>query len=140
MSKLTPKEYVDIMLKNDRFSRWLGLEIMEIRDGYCQLKMAIKKPMLNGFGIVHGGIIFSMADSAFAFASNGGGRISVALDVSISFTKSGVEGDLLFVIAKEEYSGYKTGLYTVRIENEQGELIALFKGNVYRTSKTLDQS
>jgi acyl-CoA thioesterase len=94
--------------------------------------------MLNGFGMVHGGILFSASDSAFAFACNSHGRISVALDVSISFTKSALLDDQLFVEAIELHLGKKTAVYDIRTTNHKGELIALFKGTCYRTSKELD--
>lgn len=140
MANKSPREYVDLMLEKDHFSRWLGIEVIDVKKGYSKLKMTIKKDMLNGFGIVHGGIVFSFADSAFAFASNGYGRISVALDVSISFTKATREGDVLFAEAVEQDLGYKTGLYMVEIRNIDQELVALFKGNVYRTSKVLGET
>ena len=110
----TARQNIDIMLSNDHFSKWLGIELIDLKIGYCKIRMKIKKEMLNGFGIVHGGILFSFADSAFAFASNGNGRISVALDTSISFTKSVKLDEIIFAEAKEQYSGYKTGLYWLK--------------------------
>jgi acyl-CoA thioesterase len=91
--------------------------------------------MLNGFNIIHGGVLFSAADSAFAFACNSHGILTVALDVSISFAKSAQSGDLMTVEAREVHLGSKIGIYDVRTTNERGELIALFKGTAYRTSK-----
>jgi acyl-CoA thioesterase len=123
------------MMKNDRFSRWLGLEVDECATGYCKLHYRITEDMINGFHTVHGGILFSAADSAFAFACNSHGILAVALDVSISFTRPARAGDLLTVEARELYVGNKTGLYEVRTTNAEGELIALFKGTSYRTSK-----
>ncbi len=93
--------------------------------------------MLNGFGIVHGGIVFSAADSAFAFACNSHGRLSVALDVQISFMRSAKEGDTLFVDCKEIHLGNKTGFYDTSITNEQNEIVATFKSTSYRTSKNV---
>jgi len=131
------KEHIDIMLKNDHFSKWLGIEVMELDKGYSKCEMSIKKDMLNGFGMVHGGVIFSLADSAFAFASNGEGRISVALEVSISFTKAVNLNDILIAEAKEINSTYRTGLYMVEVRNQLNEIISIFKGTVFRTSKNL---
>jgi acyl-CoA thioesterase len=126
---------LDIMLERDRFSAWLGLVIDEIGAGYCKLHYTIREDMLNGFDIVHGGILFSAADSAFAFACNSHGRITVALDVTITFTRPGKAGDRMTVEAKEVYLGNKTSVYDIRTSNEAGQLVALFKGTAYRTSK-----
>jgi acyl-CoA thioesterase len=131
---LSPEQVLAIMLEKDRFSHWLGLEIDEVSIGYCKLHYTIRDEMLNGFDKVHGGILFSAADSAFAFACNSHGRITVALDVSITFTRPAKAGDKLTVEAKEVYLGDKTGVYDIRTTNEEGKLIAMFKGTAYRTS------
>lgn len=131
----SPRTIVAAMMAGDRFSQWLGLEIDECAIGYCKLHYRITADMVNGFHTVHGGILFSAADSAFAFACNSHGVLTVALDVSITFTRPCRIGDLLIVEAKELYLGNKTGLYEVRTTNEAGELVALFKGTAYRTSK-----
>jgi acyl-CoA thioesterase len=131
----TPARILQLMLEKDHFSRWLGLEIDEIGPGYCRLHYRVTEAMLNGFHIAHGGVLFSAADSAFAFACNSYGILTVALDVSINFTRPARSGDLLFVEAREEYLGDKTGIYDVRTTNQSGELVALFKGTAYRTSK-----
>jgi acyl-CoA thioesterase len=130
----SPEQVLAIMLERDRFTRWLGLEIDEISAGYCKLHYTIREDMLNGFESVHGGILFSAADSAFAFACNSHGRITVALDVSITFTRPAKTGDKLTVEAKEVYLGNKTGVYDIRTTNDEGKLVALFKGTAYRTS------
>jgi len=132
---LTPAQITAHMLERDSFSRWLGLEIDESGEGYCRLHYRINDQMLNGFGIVHGGVLFSAADSAFAFACNSHGVVTVALDVSITFTRPATSGDLLFVEAREVHLGNKTGVYDIRTTNEAGELVALFKGTAWRTSK-----
>src|SRR5882757_3736008 len=93
----SPAEVLAIMMERDRFSAWLGLAIDEIGAGYCKLHYTIREDMLNGFDIVHGGELFSAADSAFAFACNSHGRITVALDVSITFTRPGKIGEKLTV-------------------------------------------
>ena len=122
------------MLDKDHFSRWLGIVVDEYREGYCRLHYTITQEMLNGFGIVHGGVVFAAADSAFAFACNSHGRISVALDVSISFVRAAKEGEVLTITAKEIHTGNKTSFYDIIIANETGETVALFKGTAYRTS------
>lgn len=135
---MTPQEVIDIMTRRDEFSRWLGLEIDAIDTGYCKLHYTVKREMLNGFGNIHGGILFSAADSAFAFACNSHGIITVALDVSITFTAPAKEGDLLSVEAKELHLGNKTGLYDMRTTNAEGKLVAVFKGTAYRTGKPVE--
>jgi acyl-CoA thioesterase len=125
------------MLEKDSFSKWLGLEITEYHEGYCKLKYIIRDEMLNGHGSVHGGIIFSAADSAFAFACNSQNIISVALDVHITFVRSAKAGDNLTVEARELHLGNKISLYDISTKNEAGELIAAFKGTAYRTGKEL---
>ena len=134
---MSPAEITALMMEKDRFSQWMGLVVDESGSGYCRLHYRITDQMLNGFGIVHGGIVFSAADSAFAFACNSHGSITVALDVSISFTRPANPGDLLTVEARELYLGNRTGLYEIRTTNEAGELVALFKGTAYRTSATV---
>jgi acyl-CoA thioesterase len=133
--KKSPEEVLKVMLKRDRFTEWLGLRIDEHRQGYCKLHYVVTDTMLNGFDNIHGGILFSAADSAFAFACNSHGIITVALDVTISFTQPAKAGDLLIVEAIEVYLGNKIGIYDVRTTNEKGELVALFKGTAFRTSK-----
>jgi acyl-CoA thioesterase len=131
---LSPEQVLAVMLERDRFTRWLGLEIDKIGAGRCQLHYTIREDMLNGFENVHGGILFSAADSAFAFACNSHGRITVALDVSITFTRPAKAGDRMMVEAKEVYLGNKTSVYDIRTINQKGELVAMFKGTAYRTS------
>src|SRR5882762_2106524 len=114
----SPQQVLDIMLSKDKFTKWLGLQVDEIGPGYCRLQYIVNEDMLNGFSNIHGGILFSAADSAFAFACNSHGRITVALDVSISFTRPATTGEKLTVEAKEVYLGNKTSVYDVRTTNE----------------------
>jgi len=130
----SPEEVLNIMLKKDRFTEWLGLQIIEIGKGYCKLQYRITEDMMNGFNSIHGGILFASADSAFAFACNSYGHLTVALDATIHFTKPAKTGELLQVEAVEVFLGNKIGIYDVRTTNEKDELIALFKGTAYRTS------
>lgn len=121
------------MLAKDNFSKWLGIVVDEYKEGYCRLHYAIRPEMLNGFGIVHGGIVFSAADSAFAFACNSHGRISVALDVHISFIKAVKVGTVLTVEAREIHTGNKTSFYDVSVRSDSGGVVAMFKGTAFRT-------
>ncbi len=128
---------VDHMMQKDLFSQWLGIQIIEIKEGYSKLKMLVRKEMVNGFDIVHGGIAFSLADSAFAFACNNRNNLSVALDTSINFIKPVHVGDELIAEAKEIHNGKSTGLYHVTITNQKNHTVAIFKGTCFRTNKSL---
>jgi acyl-CoA thioesterase len=136
-NNILAREVVDHMMDHDYFSQWMGIEVLEIREGYSRIKMTIRNEMVNGFGIVHGGIPFSMADSAFAFACNNRNNLSVALDVTISFTKAMHIGDTLTAEAKEIHNGRSTGVYLITISNQKDEQVAFFKGTCFRTGKTL---
>lgn len=131
---ISPEEVLQIMLKSDRFTEWLGLQIIQIGKGYCKLQFRVTSDMMNGFNRIHGGVLFAAADSAFAFACNSYGQLTVALDASVSFTKPAKTGELLEVEAVEVFLGNKIGIYDVRTTNENNELVALFKGTAYRTS------
>ena len=131
------KEVVGFMMKEDRFSQWLGIEVEEITEGYSRIKMVIREEMINGLGIIHGGVTFSLADSAFAFACNNRNNLSVALDTAINFLKPVHVGDTLIAEAKEIHNGRSTGLYQVVITNQHQQQVALFKGTCFRTNKTL---
>lgn len=128
---------VDHMMKYDLFSQWLGIEVLNITEGYSKIRMTVREEMINGFGIVHGGIAFSLADSAFAFACNNRNNLSVALDTSINFTKPVHVGDILTAEAKELHNGKSTGLYHITISNQKDHVVALFKGTCFRTNKSL---
>jgi acyl-CoA thioesterase len=130
-------EVVAHMMREDLFSQWLGIEVMEIREGYSKIKMTLRREMINGFGVIHGGIAFSLADSAFAFACNNRNNLSMALDTSITFTKATQPGDVLTAEAKELHNGRSTGLYLINVMNQNQEQVALFKGTCFRTGKTL---
>lgn len=129
---------VDAMYQNDHFSQWLGIVRVEEGPGKCVLKMTVRREMLNGFGIAHGGISYSLADSALAFASNSHGHKAVSIETSISHTIQVKEGDVLTAVAEEKTRTNKIGIYEVTIKNQREELVALFKGIVYRTSKEWD--
>src|SRR5882757_11110609 len=128
---------VSHMMENDYFSQWMGVTVLEVREGYSKIKMTIRKEMVNGFGIVHGGLPFSLADSAFAFACNNRNNLSVALDVTITFTKAVNIGDVLTAEAKEIHNGRSTGVYLITVTNQNDEHVALFKGTCFRTGKQL---
>lgn len=125
------------MTENDLFSKWLGIKILDVKEGYSKTQMEVREEMMNGLGIVHGGIAFSLADSTFAFACNNRNNLSVALDTSINFLKPVHVGDTLIAEAKEIHNGKSTGLYHITIFNQRDHLVAVFKGTCFRTGKKL---
>ena len=129
------QEVVEKMLGNDPFSQWLGIQKVSVEPGKCVLKMKVKKEMLNGFGILHGGVSFSLADSAFAFASNSRGRKAFSIDNNISYLHKVSEGEELVAKAEEISLSEKIGIYQVTITNQDQQLVAVFKGTVYRSSE-----
>ena len=133
----TANTIIKHVLLKDKFSQWLGIELIEIKEGYSKIKMQVREEMLNGLDVVHGGIAFSLADSAFAFACNSRNNLSLALETSISFLKPVFVHDVLYAEAREIRNGKNTGLYLVEIQNQYGHLVALFKGTCYRTGKEL---
>ena len=130
-------DVVNQMMKDDLFSQWLGIQIIEIKEGYSKIKMKVRTEMMNGLHIVHGGIAFSLADSSFAFACNSRNNLSVALDTSINFLKPVHVDDELIAEAKEMHNGKSTGLYQIKITNQNNHVVALFKGTCVRTNKKL---
>ena len=130
-------QVVERMMEHDAFSQWLGIKVLEVREGYSRIQMTLRNEMLNGFGVIHGGVTFSLADSAFAFACNNRNNLSMALDVSITFTRAGAPGNVLTAEAKEVHNGRSTGLYLINVTNEQGQSVAVFKGTCFRTGKPL---
>ncbi len=131
------KKVVAKMMQDDLFSQWMDVKIIEVSEGYSKIKMKLRNEMINGFNVIHGGIIFSLADSAFAFACNNRNNLSVALDVTITFMKAVNVGDILTAEAKEIHNGRSTGVYLITVINQKNEIIALFKGTCFRTGKTL---
>jgi acyl-CoA thioesterase len=129
----------NLMLANDSYSKLLGLEVDEVGPGYCRLHFTVRPDMLNGFSSLHGGVTFSAADSAFAFACNSHGRQSVGLTVTVDYLEAGRLGDVITVEAREESLKHKVGVYQVRVVNQNGLTLALFKGTAYRTSNEILQ-
>jgi acyl-CoA thioesterase len=134
----SPAEAVkELMLRHDTFSKLLGLGVDEVGPGYCRLHFVVRADMLNGFGSLHGGATFAAADTAFAFACNSHGRQSVGLTVTVDYLEAGKLGDVLTVEAREESLKHKVGVYQVRVVNQEGVVLALFKGTAYRTSNEI---
>lgn len=131
----TPFEIAPHMLSQDAFSHWLGIDLSEVRSGYCKAQLVVRPEMLNGFHIAHGGIAYSLADSALAFASNTYGIQCVSIETSISHVLKVELNDVLIAEAVEVYRGKKTAIYEVRVQNQHNDLVALFKGTVFITQK-----
>ena len=133
---MTPKEIVHKMFDKDAFSQWLGITIESVEEGSCTLSMTIKNEMLNGFSIAHGGITYSLADSALAFASNSFGQKAVSIETSISHLISLVENDIILAEAVQQSNSNKIAIYTIAIiQANTLKKVALFKGTVYKTDK-----
>jgi acyl-CoA thioesterase len=135
MDKSQATAIIDKMMENDWYSQWLQVKRIDEGPGFCILEMVVRKEMLNGFGILHGGVSFAFADSAFAFASNSRGQKSVSIETSISHFSQAKEGDILRTKVIEQHVSNKIGTYIIEINNQNSKMIALFKGTVYRTSK-----
>ncbi|KAB1066259.1 hydroxyphenylacetyl-CoA thioesterase PaaI [Salibacter halophilus] len=135
MESLQPIDIFHLMYDNDPFSKWMDMKLSHIEKGSCTLEMTVKEPMLNGFSIAHGGISYSLADSALAFAANSRGPQCVSIETSISHLAPTAKGDQLKAVAKEKHRGKKTAIYEVTITNQHNKTVALFKGTVYITSK-----
>lgn len=132
--KPTPRQIAQSkMYDNDAFSKWLGIEIIEITEGYCKARMVVRKEMTNGFQIAHGGITFSLADSAFAFASNSWGEHAVSIETSISHTKPVHVDDVLYAATSLENKSKRLAIYHVKVTNQDDKVVALFKGTVFYT-------
>lgn len=122
--------------ERDRFARYVGVELVEVSEGKAVARMKIHEHHLNGVGIVHGAAIFSLADLAFAGAANSHGTVAVAINVNISFLKAVSQG-MLVARAEEISRNPKLGIYSIRVTNEEDELIATFEGMVYRKKDSL---
>ena len=126
---------VAAMLEKDAFSRWLGVELVTLRPRACTLRMRVRDDMLNGFGVSHGGIVYSLADSALAFASNTNGHVTVSVDNTISYPVPVQVGDDLIAVAEEETAGARMGFYRVMVARQDGTIVALLHATVYRTAQ-----
>lgn len=126
---------VNGMMAKDAFSQWLGIEVLEIAPRVSKLRMTVRPEMINGFGVTHGGIVYSLADSALAFASNAKGTIWMAIENTVGYPKPVKTGDVLTAVATEDSAGNKLGFYRVMVINQNGELVSTFRGTVYNTGK-----
>jgi len=126
---------VKTMLAKDAFSQWLGVELVTLKPRACTLRMRVRSDMVNGFGVSHGGIVYSLADSALAFASNTNGHVTVSVDNTISYPVSVQVGDDLIAVAEEETAGARLGFYRVTVARQDGTVVGLLHATVYRTTQ-----
>lgn len=131
----TPLEIFHKMFDNDPFSQWMGMELVAVGPGACTLRMAVRPEMLNGFGVAHGGITFSLADSAFAFACNSSGRHTVSIHCSIEHVAPVRAGDVLTATATEERLGNAISNYAIAVTKADGAPVAFFRGVAYRKTQ-----
>ncbi len=120
------------MYDNDPFSKWMGIELVSVGEGACSLRMIVRTEMLNGFGVAHGGITFSLADSAFAFACNSRGRHAVSIHCTVEHVAAVFEGDILTAEALEDNLGKSISNYAITVTREDGTAVAFFRGVAYR--------
>lgn len=123
------------MLERDGFSRWLGVEALEIAPRRSVIRMTVRAEMVNGFGVAHGGIAYSLADSALAFACNTHGNVTVAVENNIGYPEKVMVGDVLTATAGEDGATRRLMFYRVIVRNQRNAVVATFRGTVYRTEK-----
>lgn len=126
---------VSTMIASDAFSRWLGIEVLEIAPRRSTCRLTVREEMVNGFGVTHGGIAFSLADSAFAFACNTHGLVTVSIENSITYPAPIAVGDVLTAVAKEDAASGKLSYYSAEVTNQRGEVVALFRGTAFKTAR-----
>ncbi|WP_372368104.1 hotdog fold thioesterase [Candidatus Uabimicrobium sp. HlEnr_7] len=135
MTQKAPQDIVQKMMEKDAFSQWLGIEVIEVKPNSVIIKMQIRSDMVNGFGTCHGGITYSFADSALAFASNTHGNITVSIDNSISYPFAVYIDDILTAKAIQKSDNKAIAVYNVEVSNQKEQVVALFRGTVYKTKK-----
>lgn len=123
------------MTSRDGFSAWLGVKLLEVGPASARLQMKVRRDMLNGFGVCHGGVTFSLADSALAFASNGHGTVTMSISNSISYAEPVHEGDVLTASATQKSASNRIAFFDVDVRNQHDVSVAHFHGTVYRTAK-----
>lgn len=126
--KLPTGSVVEQMLAGDKVRQMLNIELEQLEAGSATMTLKITKDMLNGFAIAHGGIIFTLADSAFAFACNSRNQMTVSVKCTIQFERMVYEGDVLTATAKERSLSGRDGIYDVTVVNQKNETVAIFEG------------
>lgn len=121
----------EAMFRDDFASKMLGIDIAEVGPGRCVATMAVRRDMLNGFGICHGGLIATLADSAFAFACNSYDELTVAAGFSLEIVAPAREGDVLTARAEQAHKSGRLGVYDIEVSNQRGERVGIFRGRSY---------
>lgn len=129
------KAIVAAMLRDDAFSRSLGMELLALDVGHATVRLTVRDDMVNGLGVCHGGVTFSLADTALAFASNGHGRVTVSIENNIGYPAPVRLGDTITAVAEEESGGRTLAFYRVTVTRQDGTQVAIFRGTVYRTNR-----
>lgn len=132
---LKPDEIVSKMMADDQMSQWLGITVIKCEKDHCIVQMQVRKEMVNGFDIAHGGISYSLADSCVAFSANSNGQIAVSIESSISHLQKVKADDLLIAESTLIAKNNKIGTYSVSVVNQNNDKVAHFKGVMYFTSK-----
>lgn len=130
------EEVVQAMVARDEFSRWLGIQVVDIAPRRSTCRMTVRREMVNGFGVTHGGIAFALADSAFAFACNTGGQVTVSIENSVTYPAPVQVGDVLTAVAREDAASGRLGYYSAEVRNQHGVIVALFRGTAFRTTRS----
>ena len=128
-----------MMLRQDRFCRWAGMQLVDVGEDHASVSMAVRPEMINAFGVCHGGVTFALADSAFGTAANADGKMALALEVNISYTKKVFTGDQLIARAQRKSDSAKVAVYEVTVTNQKEETVALFRGTVYKTNRSVEE-
>jgi acyl-CoA thioesterase len=131
--QLVAERIVAGMMAKDAFSQWLGIAIVDVGPRKSTVRATIRPDMVNGFGVAHGGIAFSIADSAFAFACNTHGKITMSIENSITYPIAVNIGDVLTAVAECEGESNKISYYRVVVRNQKEEIVALFRGTAFKT-------
>lgn len=134
-----PLDIANSLLSKDPFSLWMGIEVLEADLGYCKVSCTVSSEMTNGFGVTHGGIVFSLADTALAFSAATFGKVALAIDNSISFMQKTLPGQKIIATSTVMHQTHKTAVFDIRVtRDDDDELIAQMKGTVYRTGKDIE--
>lgn len=129
------RDVVDKMMSDDLYSQWLGIEILSVEPDHVHIEMNVREEMVNGFRVCHGGVTFAFADSAFAFACNTGGVVTMSIDNSMHYAQTVHVGDKLKACARKRSGGRRISHYEVVVTNQQCIEVATFRGTAYRTKQ-----
>lgn len=131
------RQCAEVMYSNDRSSKALGIEVEVLEPGMAAATMTIREDMLNGFDVIHGGLTFTLADTAFAFACNSYDNQTFAASAQVEFMRPAVLNDVLVATAREDYRGRRNGYYSVEVRNQRDEVVAIFRGRSVSNGKTM---